>query len=101
MLASPVSAKNTADTCELNGWAVADYYVDNDKSASNGKARPESERLISDAKADRIDVIVVWNHPGRRRSQTWNAPLRATAARCAHSGLRSERIGQKQLQGLE
>jgi len=28
-------------------------------------------------------------------------PLHATAARCAHSGLRSERIGQKQLQGLE
>ena len=53
--------EDTAVMCEVTGWAVADYYVDNDRSASSGKDRPEWNRLLADVKAGKIDAIVVWN----------------------------------------
>lgn len=40
---------------------VADIYVDNDRSASNGKARPEWERLLSDIEAGKIDAVAAWD----------------------------------------
>jgi DNA invertase Pin-like site-specific DNA recombinase len=53
--------EDTAVLCEVNGWQVADYYVDNDVSASNGGLRPEWNRLLDDVKAGKVDAIVVWN----------------------------------------
>jgi DNA invertase Pin-like site-specific DNA recombinase len=47
--------------CEAKGWRPEGFYVDNDKSASNGKGRPEWDRLLADVKAGSIDAIVVWN----------------------------------------
>jgi DNA invertase Pin-like site-specific DNA recombinase len=43
--------------CELKGWQVAGVYVDNDRSASSGKARPEWDRMLADIKAGHIDAI--------------------------------------------
>jgi len=53
--------EDTADICTINGWIPAGFYVDDDCSASNGKARPEWGRLLADIEAGRIDAIVVWN----------------------------------------
>lgn len=53
--------EDTAVLCEVNGWAVAGYYIDNDVSASNGGPRPEWTRLLDDVKAGKLDAIVVWN----------------------------------------
>jgi DNA invertase Pin-like site-specific DNA recombinase len=53
--------EDTADICTINGWIPAGFYVDDDCSASNGKARPEWARLLADVEAGRIDAIVVWN----------------------------------------
>ena len=47
--------------CERLGWSVADVYTDNDISAFSGKARPEWDRLIADAKAGTVDAIAVWH----------------------------------------
>lgn len=53
--------EDTAVLCEVNGWAVTGYYIDNDVSASNGDTRPEWTRLLDDVRAGSIDAIVVWN----------------------------------------
>ncbi len=53
--------EDTADICAINGWTPAGFYVDNDRSASNGKDRPEWDKLLADIKAGSIDAIVVWN----------------------------------------
>jgi DNA invertase Pin-like site-specific DNA recombinase len=53
---------DTALICEVQGWTpVHPPYVDNDRSASNGKDRREWDRLLADVKAGKIDAIVVWN----------------------------------------
>ena len=46
---------------EQNGWEIAETYIDNDKSPSTGKPRPEWSRLLSDLAAGRHDVLVVWH----------------------------------------
>lgn len=43
------------------GWDVAAVYEDNDKSASNGKRRPEYERMLADLEAKKLDAVVVWD----------------------------------------
>jgi len=53
--------EDTSAVCEVKEWTVAGFYIDNDRSASNGKARPEWDRLLADIKAGKIDAIVVWN----------------------------------------
>jgi len=53
--------EDTAVMCEVNGWTPVGYYVDDDKSASNGQARPDWDRLLADIKAGKIDAVVVWN----------------------------------------
>lgn len=45
---------------EALGGDVVDLYVDNDRSAFSGKARPQFERLLSDAKESRFDIVVTW-----------------------------------------
>lgn len=53
--------EDTADICTINNWTPVGYYIDNDRSASNGGDRPEWDRLLADVKAGKIDRIVVWN----------------------------------------
>ena len=53
--------EDTATLCELKGWKIADIYVDNDRSASNGKGRPEWDRLLADVAAGKIDAVAAWD----------------------------------------
>lgn len=52
---------DTAALCEIKGWTPTEWYVDNDRSASNGKDRPEWDRLLADIAAGKIDAIAVWD----------------------------------------
>lgn len=52
---------DTATLCEVKGWRVAGVYIDNDRSASNGKGRPEWERLLADIEAGKIDAVAAWD----------------------------------------
>src|SRR5438132_886966 len=42
------------------GWPVADIYVDDDRSAFNGKPRPEYLRLLQDLRDGQRDAVLVW-----------------------------------------
>jgi DNA invertase Pin-like site-specific DNA recombinase len=53
--------EDTATLCEVKGWQVAGYYLDNDRSASTGKERPEWDRLLADVAAGEIDAIAAWD----------------------------------------
>jgi DNA invertase Pin-like site-specific DNA recombinase len=53
--------EDTAILCETKDWQVAGYYVDDDRSASNGKHRPEWERLLADIEAGKIDAVAAWD----------------------------------------
>ncbi len=55
---------DTSALCEIKGWKVAGYYIDNDRSASNGKDRPEWDRLLADVQAGKIDAIAAWDQDG-------------------------------------
>lgn len=52
---------DTTALCEVKGWNPAGFYIDNDRSASNGHARPEWDRLLADIKAGKIDAIAAWD----------------------------------------
>jgi DNA invertase Pin-like site-specific DNA recombinase len=52
---------DTTALCEVKGWMPVGFYIDNDRSASNGHARPEWDRLLADIKADKIDAIAAWD----------------------------------------
>jgi DNA invertase Pin-like site-specific DNA recombinase/ribosomal protein L37AE/L43A len=52
---------DTAILCELKGWQIAGVYIDNDRSASNGKKRPEWDRLLADVAAGKIDAVAAWD----------------------------------------
>ena len=43
------------------GWTVVETFIDNDVSASNGKARPEYGRLLQALTDGRADALVVWD----------------------------------------
>jgi DNA invertase Pin-like site-specific DNA recombinase len=47
--------------CEIQKWIPAGFYIDNDRSASNGKQRPEWDRLLADITAGKIDAIAAWD----------------------------------------
>ena len=53
--------EDTAALCEVEGWTVAGVYVDNDRSASNGKGRPEWDRLLADIQSGKIDAVAAWD----------------------------------------
>jgi len=42
-------------------WTPAAFYIDNDRSASNGKQRPEWDRMLADIEAGDIDAIAAWD----------------------------------------
>lgn len=46
---------------EKRGWTVVDVLIDNDVSASNGKARPGYARLLEMMRAGSVDNVVVWH----------------------------------------
>ncbi|HTX93999.1 MAG TPA: recombinase family protein [Mycobacterium sp.] len=52
---------DTADICTINGWTPVGFYIDNDRSASNGGPRPEWDKVLGQIKAGEIDAVVVWN----------------------------------------
>jgi DNA invertase Pin-like site-specific DNA recombinase len=47
--------------CEHRGWVVQESYRDNDVSAYGRKARPEYQRMLTDARAGKINAIVCWS----------------------------------------
>jgi DNA invertase Pin-like site-specific DNA recombinase len=53
--------EDTTALCEVKGWTPTGFYIDNDKSASNGKRRPEWDRLLADITAGKIDAIAAWD----------------------------------------
>jgi DNA invertase Pin-like site-specific DNA recombinase len=53
--------EDTSALCEIKGWEVGGFYVDNDRSASSGGERPEWERLLADIEAGKIDAIAAWD----------------------------------------
>jgi DNA invertase Pin-like site-specific DNA recombinase len=52
---------DTTALCEVKNWTPVDFYVDNDRSASNGKQRQQWDRLLADIKAGKIDAIAAWD----------------------------------------
>lgn len=46
------------------GWDVLEVYVDNDISASSGKARPQYRAMLEAIKAGEIEAVIAW-HPDR------------------------------------
>lgn len=53
--------EDTTALCEVKGWTPVGFYVDNDRSASNGKGRPEWERLLADVEAGEVDAVAAWD----------------------------------------
>ncbi|OBK45242.1 recombinase family protein [Mycobacterium kubicae] len=73
--------EDTAVMCEVQGWTVAGYYEDNDRSSSNGKDKREDwDRLLGDIKAGKIDAVVVWNQDRGWRKMAELETLRPTFA---------------------
>lgn len=46
---------------ERRGWTLAETFVDNDVSASTGKARPAFEGMVAAIRAGRIGAVCVWD----------------------------------------
>jgi DNA invertase Pin-like site-specific DNA recombinase len=53
--------EDTTALCEVKDWTPVGFYIDNDRSASNGKARPEWERLLADIRAGKVDAVAAWD----------------------------------------
>jgi DNA invertase Pin-like site-specific DNA recombinase len=67
------------------GWFVAGTYSEPDRSASRfaRKGRPEWERLLTDIRARRLDIVILWEPSrGDRNLATWAAFLDA----CRNTG---------------
>lgn len=50
------------------GWQEVGHYSDNSISAYTGKHRPEWERLLSDIRAGRVDIVLAWHLDRMTRS---------------------------------
>lgn len=64
----PEQKERLAKYCEARGWNVYDFYIDPGYSGSNTD-RPELQRLIADAKAHRINAVLVYKLDRLSRSQ--------------------------------
>src|SRR6185295_14444944 len=53
--------EDTTALCEVKDWTPVEFYIDNDRSASNGKKRSEWERLLADIRAGKIDAVAAWD----------------------------------------
>lgn len=60
-----LGVKRQIDDChelaQRRGWPVRDVYVDDDRSAWSGKARPEYRRMLGDIESGDVDAVVVWH----------------------------------------
>ncbi|MDN4611072.1 recombinase family protein [Arthrobacter burdickii] len=54
----------------LKGWGTAERFADNSISATNGKTRPEFERLLTEIAAGRVTRLVVWHSDRLTRSMS-------------------------------
>jgi site-specific DNA recombinase len=54
--------------CASQGWQVARYYEDNDRSAFDGRERPAYGSLLEAVAANEIDVVVAWHQDRLWRS---------------------------------
>lgn len=64
--------------CAANGWAVAERYADNHRSASrfSRTERPEWDRFLADLQGGRFGVVVMWESSrGDRKASQWIAFL--------------------------
>jgi site-specific DNA recombinase len=43
---------------ERQGWTVGEVYTDNDRSAYDGKPRPDYVRMLADIEAGRVDGVI-------------------------------------------
>jgi site-specific DNA recombinase len=50
--------KDCLALCKARGWKVIGEYPDNDRSASNGKPRPQYQRMLADIRTGKVDVVV-------------------------------------------
>lgn len=49
---------------DSRGWSVSEVYVDDDRSAYSGAARPAYEQMMRDVANEKIGAIIAW-HPDR------------------------------------
>jgi site-specific DNA recombinase len=75
---------------ERRGWQVTHIYTDNDVSASNGKARPEFQRMMREVDAGRLKAIVVWDADRLSRDPRENEDL---IDRAEQHGLKLANVG--------
>ncbi len=54
------SARIVRSCARKSGWVTTEY-MDNDTSASNGKTRPDYQRMLADIRDGRIDAVVAWD----------------------------------------
>ncbi|MDV3130014.1 recombinase family protein [Mycobacterium sp. 21AC1] len=52
--------KDCLALCEQRNWTPVEY-VDNDRSATNGKARPKYQQMLADIAEGKIGAVVVWD----------------------------------------
>jgi site-specific DNA recombinase len=72
------------------GWTVRQTFTDNDVSASDGKPRPEFQRMMAEVDAGRLKAIVVWDADRLSRSPRENEDLIDRAER---HGLQLANVG--------
>jgi DNA invertase Pin-like site-specific DNA recombinase len=68
--------EDTAALCEVKGWTPVDYYIDNNRSATNGKQRPEWDRLLADIAAGAIDAVAAFQQDRNWRNMSEFEELR-------------------------
>ena len=54
-----MQTRELLEYCERRGWDLAGSYVDNGISGSE-ESRPELNRLMTDARQRKLDVVLVW-----------------------------------------
>lgn len=69
MLGVERQEEDCRELCHTLGWEVSEVFVDNDVSATTGKARPAYKALLAAVEAGEIDAIVCW-HPDRLYRRT-------------------------------
>jgi site-specific DNA recombinase len=69
MLGVDRQEEDCRELCRTLGWEVSEVFVDNDVSATSGKARPAYTALLNAVAAGTIDAIVCW-HPDRLYRRT-------------------------------
>lgn len=69
MLGVERQEEDCRELCRTLGWDVSEVFVDNDVSATSGKARPAYAALLRAVTEGTVDAIVCW-HPDRLYRRT-------------------------------